>query len=321
MCFCLLQLGENKSLLQAFRSETSLFRVFLNSQTGQFDAMLYGNELSPLDPPGAAILGQTDGRSEPPPEPEPEPEPGAAGDPEREGCPVWTEPQWHVESKAGTAEDIPVPTEDFDDMSSCMAVPDCPINSSLSITTPAGVTYKMNAKMLELQQYLTRIGLAHVFGKMIDQSAFSVDDLTLIDDEKDLIEMGFSLTHERELLLRALAALKSGKGEIRMVCDETAGKEVTRPVQIDTTHPVPIATGGGSGGGADVSVGRGSGTESSDEQQKSSHLSTPKITPLAELKAMRCGGLPHHLLTSFALAQYASGLTACARLFCFVVAA
>eukprot|EP01044_Picomonas_judraskeda_P013228 COSAG03_NODE_1976_length_3271_cov_4.343523_1_plen_68_part_10 len=48
-----------------------------------------------------------------------------------------------------------------------------------------------------------------------------MDDLTLIDDERDLIEMGFSLSYERELLLRALAELKAAPKEIRLRIRET----------------------------------------------------------------------------------------------------
>jgi hypothetical protein len=216
---------------------------------------------------------------------------------------VQTEPHRHAVSKISEGDDIPVPAEDFDDTSCCMAVPDCRINGNASITTPAGATYQINARMYGLQQYLTRIGMGHAFGKMLDQSAFSIDDLTLIDDEKDLIEMGFSLPHERQLLLREIADLKTlGEEEVRTAYAEINGKlleltYVTRSRRMDCTDPFPVATAAGSsdsGGGGGGGI--GNDKASSVNQQETSQPSTRKITPLAELKKMRCVGLLHSCL-------------------------
>lgn len=306
--FCLPQLGDN-SLLELLRGEPSLFKVFYDQPTGHYEASINysytesGTSGCAQDRPGVENTSQVDGQKELQPRAEPNLT-GSNGAAE-------AEPQPEGRGEA----DIPVPADNFDDLISCADVSD--IYSSVSITTPAGETYKMTAEMLELKQYLRRIGMgSHVFGLMLDQSAFSIDDLTFIDNERDLIDMGFNQSQERELLLLALTELKASKARTMKACDSGFVGNVTpsRPDITKMTHIDKIeGFAAGPGEPSDPTDGSHKQRLATDvggllspdnnqlriQQDKAECTSkTVRATPLAELKSMTYALQRHHQLGS-----------------------
>jgi hypothetical protein len=143
----------------------------------------------------------------------------------------------------------------------------------------------LKPKVLEMQRYLTDAGLAHTFGRMLDQGAFSMEDLTLIDSDKDLIQMGFSPGNEpkdreeRKTLLRVCKAAAATHPSPLLRKGEAAAAIATAAALG--------ADGGGGGGGAGGGGGGGSKKKSKKKKSKSKGAST-RGTPVAELKTMRC---------------------------------
>ena len=63
-------------------------------------------------------------------------------------------------------------------------------------------------KCQALDCFLQELGLGHCFENMLDEGATAIDDLRLIDDEMDLIEMGFKEEEDRMALLEAIAIIR-----------------------------------------------------------------------------------------------------------------